>query len=111
MTLTPRANRVQPTFEGRVLPNPDEPAFDLGPPVRHRNAPRSAAPAQDRGLRRGWCDKVYATAGYEQSIAALSRVSLTSDGVFGEDGGVHQLGTVTGDVASGMSVLLAVPVG
>src|SRR6476646_8401924 len=30
MTLTPRANRAQPMFEGRVLPNPDEPAFDQG---------------------------------------------------------------------------------
>jgi protocatechuate 3,4-dioxygenase beta subunit len=56
------------------------------------------------------CDLVYATDGYSQSISNLGQVSLTSDNVFGDDGGVHELGTVAGDVASGMSVALTVPV-
>ena len=56
------------------------------------------------------CDLVYATAGYESSVRTMSGVSLTSDMVFGDDGGVHELGTVTGDVAGGMTVALAVPV-
>jgi hypothetical protein len=30
--------------------------------------------------------------------------------VFGDDGGVHQLGTVTGDVQRGLAVELTVPV-
>ena len=29
---------------------------------------------------------------------------------FGDDGGIHELGTVTGDTTNGMTVLLAVPV-
>ncbi|CAM3710286.1 intradiol ring-cleavage dioxygenase [Tsukamurella ocularis] len=56
------------------------------------------------------CDAVYATAGYESSIRTLSRVSLTSDGVFGEDGAAHQLATVTGDVTAGYRVSLPVGV-
>ena len=56
------------------------------------------------------CDLVYATDGYGQSVANMSRVSLQSDMVFGDDGAIHELGTMTGDVASGMTVALTVPV-
>lgn len=55
-------------------------------------------------------EAVYATTGYESSASNLSRISLESDNVFGDDGGIYQLGTVTGDVTTGMSVLLVVPV-
>ncbi|MFL5871132.1 MAG: intradiol ring-cleavage dioxygenase, partial [Solirubrobacterales bacterium] len=56
------------------------------------------------------CDMVYATDGYGSSVQTFSRVTLQSDNVFGDDGGIHELGTVTGDVASGMTVSLSVPV-
>jgi protocatechuate 3,4-dioxygenase beta subunit len=56
------------------------------------------------------CDTVYATDGYSQSIANLARVSLASDNVFADDGGVHELGTMSGSVGSGLTVELAVPV-
>ena len=56
------------------------------------------------------CETVYATPGYEASVGNLSRVSLTSDNVFGDDGGASQLATVTGDVTSGYTVRLAVGV-
>jgi protocatechuate 3,4-dioxygenase beta subunit len=56
------------------------------------------------------CDAVYATSGYEQSVRNLKQVSLSSDNVFGDDGGVRQLGTVTGNASSGLSVTLTVPV-
>ena len=56
------------------------------------------------------CEAVYATAGYEASVGNLSRVSLSGDNVFGDDGGAGQLATVTGDVASGYTVRLAVGV-
>ncbi len=55
-------------------------------------------------------DLVYATAGYEQSVSNMTQLSLESDNVFGEDGGVLQLGTITGSVADGMTVALTVPV-
>jgi len=56
------------------------------------------------------CDAVYATDGYSQSVATLSGVSLERDNVFGDDGGVHELGTVSGSVTDGFTVALTVPV-
>ncbi|WP_037366606.1 intradiol ring-cleavage dioxygenase [Nakamurella lactea] len=56
------------------------------------------------------CDQVYATSGYEQSVTNLKQVTLSSDNVFGDDSGVHQIATVTGDVASGFAVALTAPV-
>ncbi len=55
-------------------------------------------------------DEVYATSGYEQSVSNMNGVSLEGDGVFGEDGGAQQLGTMSGSVASGLTVDLQVPV-
>jgi protocatechuate 3,4-dioxygenase beta subunit len=56
------------------------------------------------------CQTVYAEDGYEASVSNLSKVSLTTDNVFGDDGGVSQLPTVTGDVAGGYTVTLNVGV-
>jgi protocatechuate 3,4-dioxygenase beta subunit len=55
------------------------------------------------------CRLAYATAGYEQSIDNLSRISLETDNVF-SDGVEHQLGTVTGGVEEGFVVELTVTV-
>jgi protocatechuate 3,4-dioxygenase beta subunit len=56
------------------------------------------------------CEAVYATAGYEQSVSNLSRVSLAGDMVFGDDGGIHQLATMSGDVGSGYVAALTIGV-
>ena len=56
------------------------------------------------------CAAVFATSGYEQSAQNLAQVSLTTDMVFRDDGGVRQLGTITGSVADGLAVSLTVPV-
>jgi protocatechuate 3,4-dioxygenase beta subunit len=56
------------------------------------------------------CTAVYATTGYEASVANLARVSLSGDNVFGDDGGAGQLATVTGSVSAGYTVALAVGV-
>jgi protocatechuate 3,4-dioxygenase beta subunit len=56
------------------------------------------------------CEAVYATPGYEASVGNLARVGLTSDNVFGDDGGAGQLATVTGNVTGGYTVGLAVGV-
>jgi protocatechuate 3,4-dioxygenase beta subunit len=55
-------------------------------------------------------EAVYATDGYEQSVGNLSELSLATDMVFRDDEGVHQLGTATGDAASGYTVSLGVGV-
>ena len=56
------------------------------------------------------CTTVYATSGYEQSKTNLSKVSLAGDNVFGDDGGVAQIPTVSGDVTGGYTVALTAAV-
>jgi protocatechuate 3,4-dioxygenase beta subunit len=56
------------------------------------------------------CSTVYATDGYDGSAQNLSQTSLENDNVFGDDDGVHQLATVTGDVAKGYVATLTVGV-
>ena len=56
------------------------------------------------------CDTVYATDGYDGSAENLARTSLENDNVFGDDGGVHQLATVTGNATEGYVATLGVGV-
>ncbi|MFG3331087.1 intradiol ring-cleavage dioxygenase [Streptomyces tendae] len=56
------------------------------------------------------CDTVFATDGYESSVKNLSQLTLKTDNVFGDDGGVHQLATVTGSVKAGYAAELTVPI-
>ncbi|WP_410608074.1 hypothetical protein [Amycolatopsis sp. lyj-109] len=56
------------------------------------------------------CETVYGQSGYEQSVANLKKVSLSTDNVFGDDSGARQLATVTGDVTGGYTVTLNVGV-
>lgn len=52
---------------------------------------------------------VYTTAGYSASIANLSRVSLTGDGVF-SDGAGRQLATMSGSAVTGYAAALTVAI-
>jgi protocatechuate 3,4-dioxygenase beta subunit len=61
-------------------------------------------------LPKDTCAAVYGTTGYEQSVSNLARVSLANDNVFGNDGGVHQLGQIGGSIDTGLTVALTVPV-
>ena len=56
------------------------------------------------------CREAYAADGYSESLHHLAGSSLTSDNVFGEDGGIHQLATVTGDASSGFVANLTIGV-
>ncbi len=56
------------------------------------------------------CEAVYATSGYASSAANLSGTSLTSDMVFGDDGGIHQLASMGGDASSGYTATLTIGV-
>ena len=47
------------------------------------------------------CDAVYATTGYEQSVANLAQTSLSSDMVLGDDGGIHQIASMSGSTGKG----------
>ncbi|WP_370124905.1 intradiol ring-cleavage dioxygenase [Arthrobacter sp. MW3 TE3886] len=56
------------------------------------------------------CKEVYASAGYESSAQNFPRTTLKSDNVFGDDGGIYQLATMTGSVAAGYAAGLNVTV-
>ena len=55
------------------------------------------------------CDLVYATSGYEDSVANLAGTSLETDGIF-SDGSSTQLASMSGSVGSGLTAALSVPV-
>ncbi|HSW07136.1 intradiol ring-cleavage dioxygenase [Aquabacterium sp.] len=55
------------------------------------------------------CSEVYAGAtGYSKSVTALKGVSLSSDGVFGNDSAALQMATVTGSLSAGYAATLTV---
>jgi protocatechuate 3,4-dioxygenase beta subunit len=56
------------------------------------------------------CNEVYASAGYESSARNFPNTTLTSDNVFGDDGGIYQLATMSGSVAGGYTAGLNVTV-
>ncbi len=56
------------------------------------------------------CKEVYATAGYESSARNFPRTTLQSDNVFGDDGGIYQLATMTGSASSGYTAGLNVTI-
>jgi protocatechuate 3,4-dioxygenase beta subunit len=56
------------------------------------------------------CNEVYATTGYESSARNFPNTTLTSDNVFGDDGGIYQLATMSGSVAGGYTAGLNVTV-
>lgn len=56
------------------------------------------------------CKEVYASAGYESSAQNFPRTTLKSDNVFGNDGGIYQLATMSGSVAAGYAAGLNVTV-
>jgi protocatechuate 3,4-dioxygenase beta subunit len=56
------------------------------------------------------CDAVYATDGYSASVGNLSQVTLQRDNVFGNDAGIHQIATMSGNTSSGYTSALTVGV-
>ncbi len=84
--------------------------FEVYPSVGDATTAQGILVTSQIALPEDTCNAVYATEGYEQSVRNMAQTSLTRDNVFGDDGGVRQLATVSGDVASGISVQLTVPV-
>jgi protocatechuate 3,4-dioxygenase beta subunit len=84
--------------------------FEVYPSLATATDPANKIATSQIALPKDICDAVYATEGYSQSVSNLARVSLASDNVFGDDGDVHELGTMSGSVADGLTVALAVPV-
>ncbi len=56
------------------------------------------------------CRAVYATTGYESSARNFPNTTLNSDNVFGDDGGIHQLATMSGSGSAGYTAGLNVTI-
>ena len=56
------------------------------------------------------CEATYRSEGYGDSSSNLTQVSLSSDNVFGDDGGIHQLASMSGSVKDGYVAALTVGV-
>jgi protocatechuate 3,4-dioxygenase beta subunit len=55
-------------------------------------------------------DTVYASDGYRKSVSNMSRVSLATDVVFGEDSAATELATVSGGVTAGYKAALTISI-
>jgi protocatechuate 3,4-dioxygenase beta subunit len=84
--------------------------FEVYPGLTEASDDANTVATSQVALPEDACHLVYATTGYEQSIANLGQVSLATDNVFSDDGGARQIGTISGSVDSGMTVELVVPV-
>jgi protocatechuate 3,4-dioxygenase beta subunit len=83
--------------------------FEVYPSLDAATSAGSKLVTSQLALPEDACDTVYGTDGYSQSVRNLSQTSLSSDMVF-RDGYSLQLATVTGNVDSGMTAQLNVPV-
>jgi hypothetical protein len=72
--------------------------FEVYPSLAEATDSANKVATSQIALPKSTCDLVYATEGYSQNVTNLAQVSLSSDNVFGDDGSVHQLGTVSGSV-------------
>jgi protocatechuate 3,4-dioxygenase beta subunit len=84
--------------------------FEVYKAIGDATASGNAITTSQLALPEAICDEVYATDGYSASVANMSRTTLANDNVFRDDGGVKQLATMTGTVASGLTAALTVPV-
>lgn len=83
--------------------------FEVFPSLATATSAKNRIATSQIALPQDACEKVYATSNYPTSARNLANVSLQRDMVF-RDGWTAQMGTVTGDVASGMTVTLNAPV-
>lgn len=84
--------------------------FEVYPDRESITDVRKAIATSQVALPEDVCKQVYAQPGYEASVPNLTRTSLAADNVFGDDGAAKQMGTATGDVGSGYTIELTVPI-
>jgi protocatechuate 3,4-dioxygenase beta subunit len=84
--------------------------FEVYPDVDSITDAANVIATSQVALPEGISSTVYALPGYDGSSENLSQVSLTSDMVFGDDGGALQMATVTGDATAGYAAALRVRV-
>jgi protocatechuate 3,4-dioxygenase beta subunit len=81
--------------------------FEIYPSLNAATAVGNKIKTSQLAMPKDACDVVFATTGYSQSVANLSRVTLASDNVF-SDGATLETPTVTGSVSAGYVANLTV---
>jgi len=84
--------------------------FEVFESMNNASAAGQVLAVSQIALTEAACKQVYASAGYESSAQNFPRTTLKSDNVFGNDGGIYQLATITGSVAAGYAAGLNVTV-
>ncbi|HEX2679597.1 MAG TPA: intradiol ring-cleavage dioxygenase, partial [Polyangiales bacterium] len=84
--------------------------FEVYKDLKAASSGVNAIATSQLALPKDICDETYATTGYEASVTNLKGVTLRSDGVFSDDGAVHELVTATGSVSKGYVATLDVGV-
>lgn len=83
--------------------------FEVYPSLASATSSRNKIATSQLALPEDVCDAVYATPGYEKSVPIFSRLSLNTDMVF-RDSHASQLARMGGDISSGLTARLSVPV-
>ncbi|HEY1013452.1 MAG TPA: intradiol ring-cleavage dioxygenase [Herpetosiphonaceae bacterium] len=84
--------------------------FEVYPSLAQATGPANIIHTSQLAIPREVCEQVYALPTYPSSAQNLSRITLQSDNVFGNDGGEHQIATVSGNVSDGYLLQLTVGV-
>lgn len=84
--------------------------FEVYPDLDSITDAENAIATSQMAMPEDACKTVFALEAYDGSTANMSQVSLDDDNVFGDDGGEHQLATISGDADSGYAASLDVPV-
>ncbi|MCZ0711196.1 intradiol ring-cleavage dioxygenase [Microbacterium paraoxydans] len=84
--------------------------FEVYPDAASITEASNAIATSQLALPEDACGAVYAETAYAGSADNLARITLTSDNVFGDDGGASQLATTTGSVAGGYTATLVIGV-
>jgi protocatechuate 3,4-dioxygenase beta subunit len=85
--------------------------FEIFDDLASASSGNQAIATSQLALPEDTCSAVYATSGYEASVANLAGASLETDNVFRDDGAESQLASVSGDVSSGLAASLTVMAG
>ncbi|SEJ70749.1 intradiol ring-cleavage dioxygenase [Demequina mangrovi] len=84
--------------------------FEVYPSVDDIEDSSKAIATSQMAFPQNVLDPVYELSDYDGSAANLAQLSLATDNVFGDDGGVHQMGALKGGVDAGYTATLTVPI-
>lgn len=82
--------------------------FEVFDSLRNINSTGQVLKVSQVALTDAACRAVYATDGYASSARSFPNTPLNGDMVFGDDGGAHQLATMSGSVSAGYTAALNV---